>query len=107
MNVETAEFYSQLKASNIRLVRRAMTHINALNARINELGADGSEGFGKRVLFELVKTTTSCDELRIVVNMLDRLWREDKAAFEETDWPELSRLVSELKGKFERDGAEA
>jgi hypothetical protein len=58
----------------------------------------------KQAIFELISETESNDEIRMLVNITDRLWRQDKIQLDEKDWPELSRTVQKAKSKNdERD----
>ncbi len=59
--------------------------------------------FEKDVLFNLIKETNTNEEIRILVNMLDRLWREDKVKLTEDDWPILVKIISEAKTRNDKN----
>lgn len=58
----------------------------------------------KQAIFELISETESNDEIRMLVNITDRLWRQDKIKLDEKDWPEFFRTVQKATTKNdERD----
>jgi len=53
----------------------------------------------KKAIFTLISETISNDEIKMIVEMLDRLWRENKIEMDERDWPVLSQIVQDAKTK--------
>ena len=51
----------------------------------------------KNTVFNLIEESINDDEIRMLVNMLNRLWREDKILMNSDDWPILSELVADTR----------